>query len=101
MKEITNTRTDILATASTLINGDRQQDYGPPSENFGNIARLWRAYLTSRGNMIHNLDSADVAYLMALLKLARASGTNTTFDTVADMAGYVALAGELQGVRKG
>jgi hypothetical protein len=87
-------RSDILNEANTLINGDREAEYGPPSENLERICRFWNVYLVNTGNDA-SLNTADVAYMMALLKLARACGGKTKRDTVVDMAGYVALAGEM------
>ena len=94
-----NVRSVILTKAGALINGDRQKDYGPPEQNFARIAQLWNSYLLVRFNVACGMDPADVAYMMALLKLARACHVNGTMDTSVDMAGYVALAGELSGVR--
>lgn len=83
-----NKRTEILNEASTLINGDRQADYGPPHENFGRIADMWTAYLG------HRVLSSDVAVMMALLKASRIANNNKP-DSFVDGAAYFALAGEL------
>jgi len=56
-----------LKTALKLLSGKRQHEYGNKKENHENIARLWSAYLD------HPLSAHDVAILMLLLKVARAS----------------------------
>jgi hypothetical protein len=95
----TTTRSTILQTADSLINGDRQADYGPPHENFQRIADHWNTYLSHRGiKGANHIDAADVATMMTLLKIARAIESPKA-DTYIDAAGYIALAGELAGVK--
>jgi len=85
-----NTRTDILVEAETLINGDREKDYGTPQESFGCIAKMWSSYLDGKSN----LDAADVCHMMALLKIARLrNGPHR--DSNVDGAGYMALGAEM------
>lgn len=81
-------RTEILATAGKLINGQRQVDYGPPSKNFERVAEFWSTY------MGHRIEAHDVTNMMALLKIARAM-QGFTEDTYVDAAGYIGIAGEL------
>ena len=83
-----NTRTEILDSASVLINGDREQDYGTPQESFGCIADMWTAYLG------HPVTAADACHMMALLKIARLrNGPHR--DSNVDGAGYMALGAEM------
>lgn len=83
-----NKRTEILETAATLINGDRERDYGSPSENFGRIASGWAVILNQ------DVSAEQVALCMAWLKLARlVNGPH--LDGYIDAAAYMALAGEL------
>jgi hypothetical protein len=83
-----NTRTAILDDATTLINGDREKDYGTPQESFGCIADMWTAYLG------HPVTAADACHMMALLKIARLrNGPNR--DSSVDGAGYMALGAEM------
>jgi len=77
---------DILDTAKNIINGQRQKDYGDPTTNFADIARLWSAYLNIP------LTSKDVCNLMVLLKLCRAKNGQFSKDTFIDIAGYSAIA---------
>lgn len=88
-----NVRTSILEEASDIINGEREKNYGPPEENLGRIRDYWNTYLSSRLGVKTNIDNKDVALLMTLLKIARASET-PNHDTFVDAIGYVALAAE-------
>ena len=84
-----NERTKVLAEAIDLINGEREQHYGTPQENFRCIADLWSAYLG------HPVSSADVCHMMALLKIARLrNGIHR--DSSVDAAGYLALGFEVE-----
>ena len=87
-----NFRTDILEEAIELINGDRNNDYGDPLDDFSTTASLWQTYLsrtiTARDGL--NLQAHDVAILMSLLKIARMSWSPTKRDHWADLAGYTA-----------
>lgn len=84
------TRSDILAAAERLINGDRAATYGDPAVSFDRIAALWSAYLGVA------LTAVDAANMLVLLKVSRAKGGGREDDFI-DMAGYAALAGELAG----
>lgn len=89
-----NTRSRVLAEAMDLINGDRQEAYGPPSENFQRIAAGWSVIL---GN---DISPDQVALCMAWLKIARLAngkhGANGKHvDSYIDGAAYMALAAEL------
>lgn len=77
----------VLESATTLIHGARQFDYGPPSESFGRIAELWSGYLSV------DVTAHDVAMMMILLKVARARASITAHgepqpDSLVDIAGY-------------
>lgn len=39
------TREEVLQAAAKCVNGDRQEDYGSPENNFGLVAAFWNAYL--------------------------------------------------------
>lgn len=87
-----NFRTDILEEAIELINGDRNNDYGDPLDDFSTTASLWQTYLArtiiARDGL--ELRAHDVAILMSLLKIARMSWSPTKRDHWADLAGYTA-----------
>lgn len=79
-----NTRGDILATAESLVNGDRNVDYGDPNDDFKRTANMWEAYLGVA------IDSYDVAAMMAMLKISRIRWSPTKKDNWVDLAGYAA-----------
>ena len=55
-------KNDILDTAKTIINGERQGTYGNAEDNFANIAAFWSTYLN------REISSTDVANMMILMK---------------------------------
>jgi len=79
-----NPRTDTLHKAEQLINGDRNNQYGPPTQDFTRTAQLWAAYLE------HPIHPHDVAALMCLLKLSRIAWQPEKHDSWIDLAGYAA-----------
>jgi hypothetical protein len=85
-----NFRTEILQEAIGLINGDRQNQYGDPIDDFSTTASLWQTYLErifdSRGGLV--IHPHDVAVLMVLLKVSRLSWSPDKRDHWADIAGY-------------
>ena len=83
------TRAEILEKAAAIVNGEREQAYGKPEDNFATIARLWSAY---RGI---DFDAIDVAMMMALLKIARIGSGHGSLDSYIDLAGYAACGGEI------
>lgn len=89
-----NERARILSTAERLINGDRAKAYGHPKENFGRIAALWNAQLGKK--LSEPLTAEDVAYALVQLKMSRLANTPGHEDSLIDVAGYIALAGELK-----
>ena len=89
------TRKEILEKAEQCVNGQREQDYGSPEDNFGVIADLWSVYLGDR-----IINPVDVAMMMALLKIARIRSGQGTDDSFVDLAGYAACGGEILADRK-
>ena len=84
-------RAEILEKASQIVTGHREQEYGSPEDNFERIAKLWAVYLETE------INAADVAAMMILLKIARLIGGNGTEDTWIDIAGYAGCGGEIDG----
>ena len=80
---------EYLDTAAKIVTGQRQHDYGDKYQNHENIANLWSAYLD------YDISAHDVAICMLLVKVARLKHRPTT-DCYIDMAGYAAIAGEIQ-----
>lgn len=81
-------RGDLLADAARLVVGDRDADYGPPSEDFERTAAMWSAY---RGC---DFTAADVGIMLCLVKISRMAESPTKRDHYADLAGYAACAWE-------
>jgi hypothetical protein len=83
------TAREYLERATKIVQGQRQFDYGNKYENHENIAKLWSAYLG------YEVSPHDVAICMLLVKVARLKHRKTE-DCYVDMAGYAAIAGEIQ-----
>ena len=83
-----NHRQQILTEADQLINGDRNNQYGEPHQDFARTAQMWSAYLD------HPIHPHDVAALMALLKLSRIAWQPDKQDSWTDLAGYAACGWE-------
>jgi hypothetical protein len=80
---------DVLATAATLVDGDRDKTHGPERANFKATAALWQAYLDNRkpGPMT----PGDAAAQMMLTKMARAMMGAPVADHWIDMIGYASI----------
>jgi Domain of unknown function (DUF6378) len=94
MTNSTPERVNILTEASTLITGQRQQDYGTPEENFQRMADF--ANIVFAPNLQNNtpITARQTADFMILLKVARTINSPTR-DSYVDIAGYAGIAGEL------
>ena len=76
----------MLRQAEQLVNGDRNNQYGPPDQDFQRTADLWTIYLNGR----RIIDAHDVAVMMILLKVSRLSWSADKADNWIDIAGYSA-----------
>lgn len=85
----------LIKSASELVANDRHATHGDKRKNHQNIAAMWNAYLSIRRNPADPLNEADVALMMALLKMARTQLGSHNPDDYVDMVGYAAIAGEL------
>lgn len=72
----------VLAEADDIINGQRQNDYGSPTDSFTRIGRMWAAILD-----IEEVSPEKVALMMAALKISRAT-QGFHRDSLVDLAGY-------------
>lgn len=84
-----NKREECLRRANEIVNGQREQQYGSPEDNFKMIAEMWSAYLEA------DVSAVDVAMMMALLKIARIRSGSFTEDSFIDLAGYAACGFEI------
>lgn len=90
------TRKEILETAEKIVNGEREEQYGTPENNFRIIGKLWEAYLGARRMGQIEFEPHDVAAMLALLKIARIASGQIKDDNWVDLAGYAACGGEVQ-----
>lgn len=84
-----NKREECLRRACEIVNGQREQSYGTPEDNFKVIAELWSTYLEA------DVSAVDVAMMMSLLKIARIRSGSFTEDSFIDLAGYAACGYEI------
>jgi len=85
------TRKELLDAASECVLQDRASQYGGVEDNFRVIATFWSVYL---GRKIY---PADVAAMMAMLKIARLRTNPGHADSWVDLAGYAACGAECAG----
>lgn len=83
-------RGQILDDAKRCVNKDRNATHGNPEDNFGAIARRWRAHIKNKYGVDLDLDPASVGIMMTDMKLARIEGNPTHVDSYIDAAGYIA-----------
>ena len=91
-------RGKILREAETLITGDRNKNYGSPTENFDTTAALWNAQMGHKLKPGESFTATDVALLMVQLKMARLKTSLSNRDHYLDIAGYIACGWECQEV---
>lgn len=84
----TTVRESVLNEANSIVNGARAQQYGGPEDSFNTIAALWSAYTGG------TYAAADVAIMLALLKVARLKNSPDHRDSWVDLAGYAACGAE-------
>lgn len=80
----------VLEEALSLVTGDRNDAYGPPEEDFDHIGQLWTAALGTKLTHGAQVDRADVAHMMILLKIARDLFQQPKRDSIVDIVGYAA-----------
>ena len=90
-------RKELLEEAAKITNGERQDHYGTPENNFSTIADLWNVYETAcvRRQNCAGLETYDVAAMMILLKVARIGSDPKHIDSWIDIAGYASCGGEI------
>ena len=88
-------RKQILTNIESTICRERVDTHGAPENTFALIADYWSTYLSEEIGAPMVIDSADVAVMMALFKVARFQVQPTHMDNVVDGAGYFVIAGEL------
>ena len=93
--------TDIDKAASTLLDAAERirkagAEHGDCSGSFSMLADMWTSYISHACSVRsdHKLRPADVAQMLAMLKIVRSIYGNS-HDNFVDQAGYTALASML------
>lgn len=87
---------DILRKTIEIVEGSRQTTHGDKEGSFIEIATMWNVYLRARKGDDRRITAGDVAHMMVLMKMVRAvQGDLSADDHYIDMAGYAAIAGEI------
>lgn len=96
-----NDISNVLKTAHNTVLNDRGATHGSLEDSFQMIADFWSVYLTNtnRNNEGKTVEvkPVDVAFMMDLLKTARAVHGKPAPDHFVDKAGYSAIAASLSG----
>lgn len=79
---------DVLEEALRITSGDRQNQYGPPEQDFTRTADMWSALFADK--MSKPFEARDVAMAMICLKLSRETHQKKR-DNSTDIAGYARL----------
>jgi hypothetical protein len=87
-------RRQVLEEAAEIVDGDRDNQYGSPEDNFGRIAGALSA-LGYRGPDGREIIPSDVAVILIATKIGRLSNTHGKRDTWVDIAGYAACGAEI------
>lgn len=88
-------KTAFLDKVKDIV-AEREGQHGKPVETFKGIAATWSEYLTAVIGVPVMLREEDVAMMLVELKVQRfAHGQSAHMDTLFDIAGYAACAGEL------
>lgn len=84
-------RGDVLAEASRLITGDRNNQYGPPTQDFqrtaGALTSMGYRRLDAQGRELPLVPS-DIAIIVGMVKISRLMHQRTKRDNWTDLAGY-------------
>lgn len=90
---------DILDEAKRLTSGERNNTYGPPTQDFDRTAKMWSAMF---GNKLKDGESFalhDVALAMMALKLSRLTWSPNKRDSWVDCAGYARCGAVCAGIQ--
>ena len=96
-KREVNIRGQVLETTNNLVNGDRNNQYGDPRQDFQRTADYFTTYLNSVIEREHGellVRPHDIGILQILLKVSRLSWTPAKADHYYDIAGYAACAAD-------
>lgn len=88
-------REGVLDEAKTLVTGDRNAAYGPPTQDFGRTADMMTALFSSKLKEGERFKPSDVAWIITLVKASRARHSPKR-DNYVDAAGYMACGWECE-----
>lgn len=94
-KEEVPVRASILQEAEKLIVGDRNNQYGPPGQDFLRTANILTSLGYGKGDDNEVLEGHDVAIIMIALKLSRLMWSERKRDSWVDVAGYAGCGAEV------
>lgn len=80
----------LFDAAGKIINGERQTSYGNPEDSFAWIAQRWTQRIQGRYGVTFDLDTDDVSFMMADLKMARECNQHKP-DNLIDATGYLGI----------
>jgi hypothetical protein len=86
-------RASALNEARDLITGDRNNQYGPPTQDFDRTAKLLNAMGYARVDaegVVQDILPSDVALIIAQVKVSRLMHSRRKRDSWVDLAGYAA-----------
>ena len=86
----------ILDEAKGITEGVRQNDYGPPVEDFSRTARMWSGILAPKLRESAEISAMDVPLCLIAVKLARQVHRHKR-DNLVDIAGYARTAAMIAG----
>lgn len=84
-------RAGVLREAERLVTGDRNNQYGPPTQDFARTADLLNALGYRRvdaSDAVHDVVPSDVAIIQMQVKVSRLMHGRDKRDTWVDLAGY-------------
>ena len=85
-------RLDVLDAAVAAVQ-NREGVYGSPQYHFDEVAKMWSLLLGKK--LANEISAADVAMMMAGLKLVRLVNTPDHKDSQVDLAGYASMLREV------
>ena len=80
--------------AVELVNGSRQEDYGPPAKNYAGIAAVWSGLLAQK--LSSPITAEEAALMMVGLKIQRQC-MKPKRDNMVDAHGYLLVAAHCRG----
>ena len=90
-------RAALLREAESLTCGDRNNTYGPPTQDFERTAAMWNAMWGHKLREGERFDPHDVASGVIAIKLSRLVWSPGKRDNWTDIAGYAACGWESVG----